>query len=565
MPTNGSKTTRKRRRVTRALCSQINDKEIKIGGGMKLISTLNLGFGDAENYRSKSNKELFNSIFVRNIFLEHLLKPSTYFLIGEKGTGKTAYSVFLTNNNYKETISQLKFLRETDYQKFVTLKKEKHLQLSDYSSIWKVILLLLLSKSIKSEELDHYPFSKKAKLDALMRAVDEYYANAFSPEIISVLHLIENSKLTAELISKYLKLGGEQSVNMDFQESRFQVNLLYIQNQFEKALSQIKIKSNHLIFIDGIDVRPGLIPFKDYLDCVKGLADAVWSLNHDFLSNIKDSKGRLRVVLLVRPDIFNSLGLQNAANKVRDNSVYLDWRTTYPSYRSSQIFELSDRLLSANQGIELPLGEAWDYYFPWKSPATNYAREYDPSFYKFLRLSYSRPRDLVTLLSIMQEEYIEKKCTEPTFPEKLFDSYDFQNKYSEYLLGGIRDQLSFYYHQEDYDLFLKFFSFLKGSAEFTYDQYVCIYNEFQNFILEKHIAKHNEIPEFVESAESFLQFLYDTNIICYIEELEREPFFRWCYRERSPSNISPKVRLSSSYRIHYGLLKALNLGFQKMK
>jgi hypothetical protein len=121
---------------------------------MKSINDLNLGFGDAENYRTKENKALFNSIFVRNIYLDHLLKQSTYFLIGEKGTGKTAYSVFLTNNNYKETLSQLKFLRETDYQKFVTLKKEKQLQLSDYSSIWKVILLLLLSKSIKSEELD---------------------------------------------------------------------------------------------------------------------------------------------------------------------------------------------------------------------------------------------------------------------------------------------------------------------------------------------------------------------------------------------------------------------------
>ncbi len=532
---------------------------------MKSIADLNLGFGDAENYRSKANKALFNSIFVRNIYLDQLLKENTYFLIGEKGTGKTAYSVFLTNNNYSETLSQLKFLRETDYQKFVALKKEKHLQLSDYSSIWKVILLLLLTKSIKSEELDHSPFTKKAKLNALMKAVDEYYSNAFSPEIISVLHLIENSKLTAELISKYLKLGGEQSVSANFQESRFQVNLLYIQNQFEKALSQLKLRSNHLLFIDGIDVRPGLIPYQDYLDCVKGLADAVWSLNHDFLSNIKDSKGRFRVILLVRPDIFNSLGLQNSANKVRDNSVYLDWRTTYPSYRSSKIFELSDRMLSSQQDTPLALGAAWDYYLPWKAQSTNHSREHDPSFYKFLRISYSRPRDLVTLLSIMQEEYIEKKCNELTFPERLFDSYDFQNKYSEYLLGGIRDQLSFYYHQEDFDLFLKFFSFLKGRAEFTYDEYLNVYNNFQRYILEKLTSNRSEIPQFVQSAESFLQFLYDTNILCSIEELEREPFFRWCYRERSPSNISPKVLLSSKYRVHYGLFKALNLGFQKMK
>jgi hypothetical protein len=57
---------------------------------MKHVKSLNLGFGDAENYRMKEYKELFNHIFVKNEFLEKLLAPSTFFLIGEKGTGKTA-------------------------------------------------------------------------------------------------------------------------------------------------------------------------------------------------------------------------------------------------------------------------------------------------------------------------------------------------------------------------------------------------------------------------------------------------------------------------------------------
>jgi hypothetical protein len=81
----------------------------------------------------------------------------------------------LSNNNYKDTLAQIKFIRETDYQKFVNLKKEKQLQLSDYSSIWKVILLLLLAKSITKNELEHDPFNKHVKFKALMQAIDEYY------------------------------------------------------------------------------------------------------------------------------------------------------------------------------------------------------------------------------------------------------------------------------------------------------------------------------------------------------------------------------------------------------
>ncbi|GBC61152.1 hypothetical protein DENIS_2112 [Desulfonema ishimotonii] len=530
---------------------------------MLKINDLNLGFNDAENYQRRENKELFNSIFVKNKFLDELLQPSSFFLIGEKGTGKTAYSVFLSNNEYKDTLAELKYIRETDYQKFVSLKKNKHLELSDYSNIWMVIILLLLANSIQKDELDHNPFSKNQKIKSLMQAIEEYYLNAFSPEIISVLNLVENSKITAELITKHLKFGGEEATNANFQESKFQVNLLYIQKQFERAISDIKIKKNHLLFIDGIDIRPGTIPYADYLDCVKGLANAIWCINNDFFANIKDSKGRFRAILLVRPDIFNSIGLQNLTNKIHDNSVFLDWRTTYPNYRHSNLFELLDKLLGAQQNQEkLDFGNAWDHYFPWKSASTNRNREHDPSFYKFLRLSYSRPRDIVTMIQILREEYFEKKYfSEKYFPQKLFDSYEFQNKFSEYLMGGIKDQLSFYYNTDDYSMFLKFFNFLNGKQKFDYSQYVEAYNKFTDYVLEH----HTDIPEFIETSDSFLQFLYDTNIICYIEELEYELFFRWCYRERSPSNISPKIRPESKYRIHYGLHKALNVGNQGRK
>ena len=521
------------------------------------IPDLNLGFGDAENYKRRENKQLFNTIFIQNRFLDELLMQSSYFLLGEKGTGKTAYAVFLANNVYHDNISILKYIRETDYQKFVTLKEQKNLMLSEYENIWKVIILLLLADSVKPNELDHGPFSKNTKMKAIKEAIDEYYHNAFRPEIISAFDIIENSKLAAEIISKHLKIGGEESTSATFHESRFQTNLYYIQKQFEEAISDIKIKNNHILFIDGIDIRPGKIPYNQYLNCIKGLAHATWNLNNDFFPTIRDSKGRFRIVLLMRPDIFNSVGFQNLTNKVKDNSVFLDWRTTYPSYRTSDVFELADKLLSAQQGIHLSFGQAWDHYFPWRSKATSESREYDPSFIDFLRISYSRPRDIITIMKIMQEEFIQKKrAISQTFKKKDMLHHDFINRYSEYLLGGIKDQLAFYYNEEDYDLFLRFFTFLNKKYSFNYDEYLSAYDQFNKYIIDN----QKNTPAFVETPDKFIQFLYDTNIICYIENKDFDPLYRWCYRERSPSKISPKVQLDQNYRIHYGLLKALNLG-----
>lgn len=390
-----------------------------------------------------------------------------------------------------------------------------------------------------------------------MEAVDKYYYNAFSPEIVSAFQFVENSKLAAELISELFKFGAEKSETIKFDESRFQMNLLYIQKKFEDAIGDIKLNNNHILFIDGIDIRPGKIPYADYLDCVKGLANAVWSLNNDFFSKIKDSK-RFRVVLLLRPDIFDSLGLQNQTNKLHDNSVYLDWRTTYESHRASKLFKLVDNLFKSQQDNKgLSVGDSWDHYLPWWERSTNpQKRDRDSSFICMLRLTYCRPRDLITMLHIMKEEYQRLGVKSDYFESRLIiENHSFREKYSRYLMGGIKDQLSFYYDNTDYDIFLKFFLFLDGKDEFDYDEYKRVYNVFVDEVLN-----HDQIPEFVESAETFLQFLYASNIISYCEAFDYGVFYRWCYRERSLSNINPKVKLFSKYKIHEGLHKELNVG-----
>jgi hypothetical protein len=332
---------------------------------------------------------------------------------------------------------------------------------------------------------------------------------------------------------------------------------LYIQKSFEEALETLKLEQDHILFIDGIDIRPDAISYEDYLACVRGLANAVWFVNNDFFANIKDSKGRLRTVLLVRPDIFNALGLQNQNSKIRDNSVILNWGTTYTEYRQSPLFKMTERLLSYQQDKEFPPGAVWDYYFPFNTPSV---RSYQPrisSFINFLRYSLHRPRDILTMLSIMQENIIaEGRGPSATFRLSDFESPAFVRKYSDYMLGEVKDHLAFYYSSKPYEQFLKFFQFLDGRSRFTYDQYLRAFENYMAFLNRNAV----EVPEFCNTPDNFLQFLYDLNVLCYIADAGDELFFGWCFRERSPSNIAPKVRTHVRYDVHYGLMKALDLG-----
>ena len=123
---------------------------------MKDIEDLQLGYRDAENYRRRENKQLQNDLFIRTPELEELCDGGKYFLVGEKGTGKTAFAVYLSNNEYREIRGSLRYIRETEYDKFLELKRERNLTLSDYANIWRVILYLLLAEEVIRREDSYF-------------------------------------------------------------------------------------------------------------------------------------------------------------------------------------------------------------------------------------------------------------------------------------------------------------------------------------------------------------------------------------------------------------------------
>lgn len=523
---------------------------------MKKISELYLGFSDAQNYSQRKNKQAFNEVFVKNSYLENLLNDNVFFLIGEKGTGKTAYATFLSNNFYKETKALTVFLSATDYEKFYNLKKRKDIDLTGFVGIWKVILLLIMSKSITQDDKILSKFNK-GKIDELNSAIDEYYMNAFSPEITNVMKVIDESGIVAKLISKYAEVGENKTNKIEFTEARMQHNLYYIEKSFSEAISKLKLNKDIILFVDGIDIRPNEISYLDYIECIRSLVDAAWNLNTNLFRNARDSKGQFRIVLLLRPDIYGALNLQNATNKLLDNSVFLDWRTTYTDYRTSNLYKVAKQILKYKQ--EDIVEDIFDLYFRWNEKSNKIGRDSDTAFMEFLRISLSRPRDILVIM-----QYIKRKMEkdglgeEHEFSRKAFESDEFQNIYSEYFLSSLRDQLSFYYSNVDFEHFLKFFDFFPN-PNFTYEEYINNYNKYIDYILEN----ADEIPQFVDDEQKLLQLLYDSNIITAIEKQpEGNTYFHFSYREKSSANVCPKVWKGENvtYRFHYGLYKKTKMG-----
>lgn len=526
----------------------------------KTIKDLNLGYSDAQNYMQRENKQILSDVFVKNIYLEKLLNSNIYYLIGEKGTGKTAYATFLSNMEREDSKSVLKYITGTDYEKFYELKKCSLIDISGYADIWRTIILLLFAKTVTDNKKLAGPFNKN-NLEKLMQAIDEYYNRAFSPEIVNAMKIVDKSELAAKLISKYIEAGGSIETVNEFDEKRLQMNLFYICKQFSDCLGKFKLTKNVTLFIDGIDVRPNHISYEEYLQCIKGLATATWTLNTELFANTRDSKGHFKVVLLLRPDIFNSLNLQNATNKLADNSVYLDWRTTYKDYYSSNLYKMANKLLSFGQNTDSK-DSIWELYFDWELQSSNPSlRKNDTAFMEFLKISLSRPRDIQTILKIIQTIMIDRGLGDDTiFSLNVYKSDKFQNDYSEYFLSSLKDQLSFYYSEDDFKHFRKFFDFF-SDAQFSYDDYLTVYKNFEDYILNN----ARDIPAFMEDPKVFLQLLYDSNVIAAIEtslSSDDKKYFHFSYREKSLSNIAPEVSIGDNitYCFHYGLHKKTKMG-----
>ena len=213
--------------------------------------------------------------------------------------------------------------------------------------VWRFALLLLVSNGI-SEKFPSIA-ARFPKFQALKGAVDEYYHSAFRPEVDQSLDMVENAETAAKLMSKHdhADIEWKQGTFQTF--ASLQVTLSFLERKLREAISSVKLPKDFIMFVDGMDIRPDKIAYRPYIECIQGLANAVWELNTQFFANIRDTQKHIKVVAFMRPDILDNMGFQNLNAKVHDNGVVLDRMTSYDRFKNSSIFHLVAGTLAKQQ------------------------------------------------------------------------------------------------------------------------------------------------------------------------------------------------------------------------
>ena len=203
----------------------------------------------------------------------------------------------------------------------------------------------------------------------------------------------------------------------------------------------------------------------------------------------------------------------------------------------------------------------WDLYFPWQCVTSSPSDEDntpDNSFIELLRNSLCRPRDLITILKIIQS--LEKNYyTKDYYTHRSsIDSPEFRRELASYYVNEAKDWCLYQYNAKQYETVIYFFDFLNGRIQFSYNEYCSCFDTYAKKAID---LESDAVFDLLYEKDAFLQLLFDMNFICYVDyDYNNKPYYKFSYREKSFSNLHPKVKLGVNYKIHPAIARGLNVG-----
>jgi hypothetical protein len=270
-------------------------------------------------------------------------------------------------------------------------------------------------------------------------------------------------------------------------------------------------------FANNIEYKSGIISF----------LSAIEKVNNYFVK----SSVRSKVCAILRSDIVSKLNSPNINRVFEDNAIFLNWEASL-----SRETELFDMLVHKIKGSSAYY-KSKDMAAIFKELMPEYIAQ-EPVKVYVLHRSLGRPRDIVRMLTLIQEEYgnnLDK-----------FEAVTFTNtakKYSSYLKREIKSELVGHVDDEEIEKYFRFLSSI-GKRGFTYEFAYKKYTE---------CCVNGEESEL----KRMLLNLFQSGAICNLLRRSKEDggnVFYWSYSDEDLT-----VNYDFNFEIHPGLWDALQI------
>jgi hypothetical protein len=485
-----------------------------------LQALLETDFGNPDGLYDQN----LENYFLDQDYWNKIVIDKTFFVIGRKGTGKSAIYNWIYNRQFEKAIliNNLSF-RSFPFEKLLRLSDDDFTRPNQYQSIWKYIIL---SEFAKQLVLDQQFEPNTNEYKELVEFVNE----RFGKNLKDLHSKITTHTKKTELGLQYKGIGPKSSSERTLQ----------IDDGFDN-ISEINIRLEYLVFENLADSkRTYLLQFdqlddnytlyvdnRKYFEALISLFKVVYALN----STITQFNENSKVIAYLRSDIFYQFSSHDPDSAKFDFHTYhINWAITNKSdWDNPLLLQLINARIE-NSVEELSGKSSFFYIFNRNFiKLLENGKPIEPFRY-IIHRTFHRPRDLVQFcIKVQDQAKISNSLDYETFKAA-------EKEYSSWLIDELKNEISPVIPSTN-----TLFTFLRtlGTQPFTE-------SEFKDKFFKGRNKNINKSPQ------ALLRYLYELGIIQNINfSKSRVEFYSIIRNEKS--NYEPRMKAE----LHSGLIKGL--------
>lgn len=356
--------------------------------------------------------------FYKTFEVDMLLDGKKSYVIGRKGTGKTAIAKFLKSHVSYDFFAQDISLKNFPFNELYSLKDAAYTNPNEYITIWKFIIYMEILSLMKKNQALSPEFRKaiesilpKKPTEGFSRIIKSITSKAFNLNA-NIISFSQNSEYQTEDLS--------WSEKVDFLE--------------DLILNNIDDYKYFIIF-DELDedynYQSSVEPGGEYLNLISGLFKAVQYIK----SLAFDLNLRIHPVIFLRNDIYDLIQ-DNDKNKWSDLEVNLSWTRTsiqpLLAHRLSRAFDPNSKANNHN------FAHIWGKVFSNEPIPYGTNRSKKITIYDWLtRESLLRPRDYIKYIQLCAKKVYESNHSY-VYPSTVTTQ---DILYSRYFRGELTDEV----------------------------------------------------------------------------------------------------------------------------
>lgn len=434
---------------------------------------------------AESDRDLMR-YFVKTPLLNRVLNGGRWMVIGRKGTGKTALYEYLRQASPAEVAGYRTIaLSFKDYPWPIQrlYREAMESEISSYQRSWKYLIIVkCLAGLIETTETKGKLPAELAEAKAVLR---KYFGNP-NPGLLEIVksklfRLKSLSLPGAELDDASLTLGGiefdDVAADEDLQR-RLRANAFQLLDYFDTIYKRHATQANQLIIIDQLDENWLQDSIDEYSKILVNLILCAQNLN-----NSSEYDGRLKVIVFLRGDIYETLRFNDKNKVYQDGAIEIKW--DYDSL-DEMITERIQKYspVDANLDLSNRSGSIFE---------NKTVRHGATPLKHMLRRSFYRPRDVIVYLNKVRE--IHKPSATGLYTSK--DLYSAEKNVSSSMYDELIDEWAA--QNSDFESYLMTLQNI-GVEIFTRPQYA-----------EKYRLIHHDATD--ATINEVLRFLFANSIV----------------------------------------------------